>query len=121
MVRSSFAYASYLPRGIFAIAVLSLVLGFVFHSQLPSRVMAQQPSESATAFAMSSTPEGAPAAATASDIFLELAATVGQTTSAKRLIDYKLKNDPTGSSRYFAIVDFDQPSTSKRFYVFDTV
>ncbi|HEX2639347.1 MAG TPA: murein L,D-transpeptidase catalytic domain family protein, partial [Pyrinomonadaceae bacterium] len=90
-------------------------------SRLPSRVMAQQPSEAATALA-SSTADAAPtAAAAATDIFLELAATVGQAAPAQRLIDYKLKNDPTSRPRFYAIVDFDQPSTSKRFYVFDTV
>jgi hypothetical protein len=83
--------------------------------------MAQQPSEAATALA-SSTADAAPtAAAAATDIFLELAATVGQAAPAQRLIDYKLKNDPTSRPRFYAIVDFDQPSTSKRFYVFDTV
>jgi hypothetical protein len=121
MVGSPFVNASNLLRGIFAFAVLSLVFGYVFHSQLPSRVMAQQPSESVTAVVSSDTAGATPAAATASDIFLELAATVGQAASAKRLIDYKLKNDPASRPRYYAIVDFDQPSTSKRFYVFDTV
>jgi hypothetical protein len=57
----------------------------------------------------------------ATDTFLELAATVGQSAAAKRLIDYKQKNDPNSRPRYYAIVDFDKPSTSKRFYVVDTV
>jgi hypothetical protein len=121
MVRSRFAFSSYLSRGIFAFAVLSLVLGLIFHSQLLSMVSAQQPIGAATAFAASDTAGAAPAAAAATDILLELAATVGQTAPAKRLIDYKLKNDPASRPRYYAIVDFDQPSTSKRFYVFDTL
>jgi hypothetical protein len=120
MVRSPFAVVSYLPQGILAIAVLSLVMGLVFHSQWTSRVMGQQPSETATAAVIRDIAKPAPAA-TSTDIFVELAASVGEAAAAKRLIDYKLKNDPVGPSRYFAIVDFDQPSTSKRLFVFDTV
>jgi hypothetical protein len=122
MVRSPFADASYLFRGIFAFAVLSLILGVVFHLRVSSRVMAQQPSEAAIAVGFTKTTAAPPAAAaTPADVFLELAATVGQTAPAQRLIDYKLKSDPASRPRYYAIVDFDQPSTSKRFYVFDTV
>ena len=123
MIESPFADASFLSRGIFAFAVLALVLGFVFHSRISSRVMAQQPSEIATAVAVHKTVEAAPAppVVAATDIFLELAEGVGQAASAQRLIDYKLKNDPASRPRYYAIVDFDQPSTSKRFYVFDTI
>ena len=117
MTISSSSHASYFLRGIFAFAVLSFIFGIVFQSQLTSRALAQQPIESATAIATTDT-AGAP---TPTDILLELASTVGQTASAKRLIDYKLKNDPDSRPRYYAIVDFDQPSTSKRFYVFDTV
>ena len=62
----------------------------------------------------------APAAASSTDIFLKLAESVGQGIPAKRLIEYKLKNDPTGKARYWAVVDFNQNSTTKRFYVFDT-
>ena len=62
----------------------------------------------------------APAAASSTDIFLKLAESVGQSIPAKRLIEYKLKNDPTGKPRYWGIVDFNQNSTRKRFYIFDT-
>lgn len=118
MDRSPFAVASYLPQGILAFAVLSLVLGFVFHVQWTSEVSAQQPSEIAIAATMAA--KRVPAS-TATDIFLELAETVGQAASAQRLIDYKIKNDAASSPRYYAIVDFDQPSTAKRLFVFDTV
>src|SRR6476619_5391253 len=62
----------------------------------------------------------APAAASSTDIFLKLAESVGQGVPARRLIEYKLKNDPTGKARYWAVVDFNQNSIKKRFYVFDT-
>ena len=121
MTRSPFSHASHLLRGIIAFSVLSFVFGLVFHSQLASRVLAQQPSEAATAFTADDNVGAKAAAAAPTDIFLELAASVGQTSPAQKLVDYKLKNDPDSQPRYYAIVDFDQPSTSKRFYVFDTV
>jgi hypothetical protein len=55
------------------------------------------------------------------EIFVELAKTVGQSVPAKRLVDFKAKTDPTSQPRYWGIVDFNQHSTAKRFYVFDTV
>jgi len=36
-------------------------------------------------------------------------------------MEYKLRSDASNQQRYWAIVDFNQRSTSKRFYVFDTV
>jgi hypothetical protein len=119
MTRSLFAHASYLLRGIFAVAVMTLVFGVVFHSQYPTRVEAQQPVRTAVANGPSAATVAEPASP--ADIFLELAATVGQSAPAKRLVDYKLKNDPSSQPRYYSIVDFNQPSTSKRLYVFDTV
>ena len=119
MTRSFFAHASNLPRGIFALASLVLVFGVLFYTQFTSKVEARQ----LVKFASAGTPataKAAPAGA-ASEIFLELAETVGQTAPAKRLIDYKLKTDPASQPRYWAVVDFNQPSTSKRLYVFDTV
>lgn len=107
--------SQYFLRGIIAFSALSLVFGFVFHSHITSRVFAQ---ESATTIVAT---DGVGAAKSQTDIFLELAATVGQTAPAKRLLDFKVKNDPTSQPRYYAVVDFDQPSTSKRFFVFDTV
>jgi hypothetical protein len=55
-----------------------------------------------------------------SDVFLNLADAVGQSAPARRLAEYKLRFDPSGKARYWAIVDFNQPSTKKRLYVFDT-
>jgi hypothetical protein len=55
-----------------------------------------------------------------SDVFLRLAEEAGQSVPAQRLIDYKLANHPAGNPRYWAIVDFNQPSTDERFYLFDT-
>ena len=54
------------------------------------------------------------------DVFLKLAEALGQGAPAKRLVEYKLRYDPSGEARYWAIVDFNQASTKKRFYVFDT-
>ena len=117
MTRSRFLLTSFLLRGGIAFSALSLILGFVFHSQIASSVFAQEPLETATAMVSSATET----VATPTDIFLELASSVGQKTPAHRLIDYKLKNDPDSRPRYYAIVDFDRPSTTKRFFVFDTV
>ncbi len=55
-----------------------------------------------------------------SDTFLELAKSVNQRIPAQRLVEYKLQNSLKGNPRYWAIVDFNQPSTNKRFYLFDT-
>ena len=55
-----------------------------------------------------------------SDIFLKLADTVNQSVPAKRLVEYKLKVKPNANPRYWAIVDFNQHSAKKRFYLFDT-
>lgn len=118
MTRPSFSHGSYFLRGIIAFTVLTSVFGLIFKSHLTSRVSAQQSIETAAAVIAN---DAAGAAKMPTDIFLELAATVGQTAPAKRLVDYKLKNDPDSRQRFYAIVDFDQPSTSKRFYVFDTV
>jgi len=125
MAQYSFARASLLLRGIVAVAVLSLVFGLFFHSHLVTRVLGQQPGGGSAAI-VALAPGGAGAAATKAattpaEVLMELAGTVGETAAAKRLIDFKAKNDATSRPRYYAIVDFDQPSTSKRFYVFDTV
>jgi hypothetical protein len=118
MDRSLFVSASYLPRGIFAIAVLALIVVVAFNAKFPFEINAQQ-------FVAENVTEGSvntnSAPKSADQIFLDLAASVGQSAPAKRLIDYKLKTDPASQERYWAIVDFSQPSTSKRLYVFDTV
>ena len=54
------------------------------------------------------------------DVFQRLAETVNQSVPAQRLAAYKLANHPNSNPRYWAIVDFNQPSTEKRFYLFDT-
>jgi hypothetical protein len=122
MAKSLFENASSLPRGILVFAVLTLISGFVFHSEFAYNVWAQEPTLIASAVVGSDTAKAAPtAAASAPAAFLELASAVGETEPAKRLIEYKLKNDPSSRERYWAIVDFNQPSTSKRLYVFDAV
>ena len=118
MNRSPFAHASILSRGTFAVACFALVLVALFDSKFPFAVHAQSlVADYATASYESSTA----ALSSADRTFLDLAASIGQTAPARRLIDYKLSNDPTVKERYWAIVDFSQPSTSKRLYVFDTV
>ena len=119
MTRSLFAGASYLPRGIFALACLSLILTAFFDAKFPFEVRAQQIVKDSFVGSSGNVETASPASK--QDIFLQLAASVGQTTPAKRLVDYKSKNDPASQPRYYAIVDFNQPSTSKRLYVFDTV
>ncbi|MEO7539066.1 MAG: murein L,D-transpeptidase catalytic domain-containing protein [Pyrinomonadaceae bacterium] len=59
-------------------------------------------------------------AVSAGDVFLELAKSVGQTVPAKRLVEYQRVNGLPANGRYWSIVDFNQVSTAKRFYVFDT-
>ncbi len=53
--------------------------------------------------------------------FLHLAETVGQTAPANRLAEFARRSDVSPDRRYWAIVDFNQPSTIKRFYIFDTI
>jgi len=120
MAKSLFENASSLPRGILVFAVLTLISGFVFHSEFAYNVLAQEPTLIASAVVGSDTAKAAPTAS-APAAFLELASAVGETAPAKRLIEYKLKNDPSSRERYWAIVDFNQPATSKRLYVFDAV
>jgi len=120
MAKSLFENALSLPRGILVFAVLTLISGFVFHSEFAYNVLAQEPTLIASAVVGSDTTKAAPTAS-APAAFLELASAVGETEPAKRLIEYKLKNDPSSRERYWAIVDFNQPSTSKRLYVFDAV
>ena len=118
MDRSSFVASSYLRRTVLDLAFLTLIVVAVFGAKLPSIVLAQRFAAAETIAGPSV--EGAGLAA-ADQTFLQLAATVGQSAAAKRLIDYKLANDPASRERYWAIVDFDEPSTSKRLYVFDTL
>jgi hypothetical protein len=85
MTRSFFAHVSHAPRGILALVALTLVSGLLFHAQFPSRVWAQQ-FETAAAKGPSALTE-TPSVMTSNDIFLQLAASVGQTPSEKKLID----------------------------------
>ena len=117
MAKSLFTDASYLPRGIFAFAVLAVIFGCLFHSHILIEIQAQAPLKVAPINTLATE---IPANAV-SNVLVELAQTVGEAPAAKRLIDYKLKTDPASRPRYYAIVDFNQPSTSKRLYVFDTV
>jgi hypothetical protein len=55
-----------------------------------------------------------------SSLFLKLAETVGQGVPARRLVDYIGRNDPSSKPRYWAVVDFNRPSTEKRLFLFDT-
>src|SRR4051794_38871837 len=112
MTRSFFARASYVSHGIFVIAIFTLISGVIFRSQFSFEAQAQQLVKVAAVEASIGTP---------SDTFLKLAASVGQIAPAQRLVDYKLKFDPSSQPRYWAVVDFNQPSTNKRLYVFDTV
>lgn len=109
----------FLLQGTLAVAILSFVSGLFLHSHLVTRVVGQQGESAVRIVAPEAAGSGAPA--TTSEIFLQLAGSVGQAAAAKRLMDFKAKNDATSRPRYYAIVDFDQPSTSRRFYVFDTV
>lgn len=117
MNRSAFANSSYFRRSIFDLGFLALVLVALFSAKFPFEIKAQQFVNDAVA----ASGAGPSTLSSADAAFIDLAARVGQTASAQRLIDYKIKNDPAANERYYAIVDFSQPSTSKRLYVFDTV
>ena len=120
MIRSFSVKSSHVPRGLFALAVFALGTIIAFQTQLPVATQAQQPARSAFDQPVKARYEK-PAAVTRGDVFLDLAKGVGQSAPAMRLLDYKAKIDPASQPRYWAIVDFRQNSTSKRFYVFDTV
>jgi hypothetical protein len=108
MPNSSYGVKFYL----FFVLVLLIAPELVTRSQ--TREQLSQPVQSKPTVAP------APAVTSSTDIFLKLADSVGQGIPAKRLVEYKLKNDPTGKARYWAVVDFNQNSTRKRFYIFDT-
>jgi hypothetical protein len=90
----------------------------LFRARFPFEAQAQQPVKIASVSSFVAPPSQP---SSTSEIFLELATTVGQAAPAKRLMDYKLRSDPSSHPRYWAVVDFNQPSTRKRLYVFDTV
>jgi hypothetical protein len=90
----------------------------LFRARFPFEAQAQQPVKIASVSSFVAPPSQP---SSTSEIFLELATTVGQAAPAKRRMDYKLRSDPSSHPRYWAVVDFNQPSTRKRLYVFDTV
>ena len=117
MARFLFADASYLFRGIFAVAGLALVLGLLFQSQFSVETQAQEPLKAApiNAFAAKA------AASSASEVFLS-----SQTRSDRRLLqsgwsNIKPKWIPRASLGFGRSWISIEPSTSKRLYVFDTV
>jgi len=107
------------PRhSLFVFVALALLVGVITLSDLPAQSSGSQSLLSSVATSapgvLATSPRG-------TDVLLSLAQTVGESEPAKRLVSYALQNDPVGTHRYWAIVDFDQPSTNKRLYVFDTV
>ena len=115
MVRSLSARTSY---GVFVIAAFILVVSSFLQREMSVETHAQQPLKTASA---SIVPAGGARPESSDDVFLGLADSVGQLQPAKRLVEYKLRHDPSSRPRYWGIVDFAQRSTTKRFYVFDTV
>jgi hypothetical protein len=113
MTKYSFARTA---RNLFVISRFALLLGVVTLSNLPGQTPQPQHLEAFSQAAALNTPSSR-----SSDIFRLLAETVGESVPAKRLIEYTLQTDPSRSERYWAIVDFNQPSTNKRLYLFDTV
>jgi hypothetical protein len=92
--------------------LLSLAITIFAGSLLSPQHAQQRSSEKAAA---------KPHSISSNDVFLKLADTVGQSEPAKKLIGYAGTQNPKDRQRYWAIVDFNQPSTKKRFYVFDTI
>lgn len=86
---------------------ITIFAGAVFSPQQAQRRLTEKVSEP-------------PRSTNKKDVFLKLADSVGQTDPAKRLTAYANNKGPNTHQRYWAIVDFNQPSTNKRFYVFDT-
>ena len=102
------------PRRFLVIARFAFFLGVISLSSLLSQTGEQQLLDKAKA------PQKLVHASRSTDAFLQLAETVGQSEPAKRLVEYTLQNGGSASERYWAIVDFNQPSKNRRFYVFDT-
>ena len=107
------------PRhSLFVFIALTLLVGVITLSDLPAQT---QSSQSLLSSVTASAPATVATSVRATDVLVSLAQTVGESEPAKRLVSYALQNDPSVNHRYWAIVDFDQPSTSKRLYVFDTL
>jgi hypothetical protein len=119
MIKYSFAPALRTSHKFFIFAVFALILGVLTLSDLPAQTQQEQVDlHGETNLADVKT--GDVGSGRSADIFLRLAETVGEGTPAERLVEYSLHADPLKNRRYWAIVDFNQPSTSKRLYVFDT-
>src|SRR4051794_13700205 len=113
MTRSYFGRA--LPAGILTFALLFvLALFFPSSSQVKALV---QPAEIQAVQGPRRVSQAA-ARLSSTDIFLQLARGVGQELPANRLVDYTLRSGSATEQRYWAIVDFNQPSRNKRLYVF---
>jgi hypothetical protein len=114
-----FARTFRVSHSFFVFAVFTFVIGVVTLSDLPAQSLrSQSPHNVEVAVQPAS---AAVPGARSTDILLSLAQKVGEAAPAQRLVEYSLQADPSGGRRYWAIVDFNQPSTSKRLYVFDTV
>jgi len=112
-----FALTSYIPHGLVVLAVFGLFTGVLFLRQLRA---APQTHTSAIPVSADQVPQQ-PVKRSAEDVFVALAKAVGQAVPAQRLVDFKAKADPVSHPRYWAVVDFNQRSTDKRLYIFDTV
>jgi hypothetical protein len=87
-------------------------------SELPAGSRVQQAKRNA---AITERVKPVPAAAGGSSaVLLKLAASVGQSVPAQRLAEVRQRAGSGKDSRYFVVVDFNQHSSSKRMYVFDT-
>jgi len=115
-----FAHSLRTPHKLFIAVRLALLLGVAALTNLPAQTLQQAPLNTQGVAVLSTKTEATATARKKTDILLSLAETVGETAAATRLVEYTQQNDPSATERYWAIVDFSKPSTSKRLYVFDT-
>jgi len=115
-----FAHSLRTPHKLFIAVRLALLLGVAALTNLPAQTVVEASSDSQSVVAESAATQSSIPSRRRTDIFISLADTVGQSAAAKRLVEYTQQNDPSTAGRYWAIVDFSKPSTSKRLYVFDT-
>lgn len=117
-MKNSFPRDSRSRHSLFVFIALALLIGVITLSDLPAQT---QNSQSLLSSVTASAPGVIGTSPRATDVLLSLAQAVGESEPARRLVSYALQKDPSGTHRFWAIVDFDQPSTNKRLYVFDTV